>query len=366
MAKILYAASTISHINNFHLPYIEALRSEGNEVLVMAAGEGADFNVAFEKKMFSLKNLKCQKEIKRILKKEKFDSVILNTSLAAFNIRMAMPERNRPNVVNLVHGYLFPEEPRSLKEHLLLIAERLLKKKTDSLIVMNSEDLRAAYRYRFTKGEIRMIKGMGANVPEQLITREAIREELSAKDKYVILFVGELSGRKNQQLLINAMPEIAENIKNAELWLIGSGENEEALKALAEKNGVADKVKFIGYVPCPADHIRAADIYVAPSKSEGLPFNIIEALGTSTPIVASDIKGHSDLIEDGVTGCLFEKGSCEDMIKKILSVYSGDMAINKEKQKNTYFTYSLKEVFPETLGTLKELIFADKKELQQK
>ena len=115
MSKILYTASTMSHINNFHLDYINALRSEGHTVLTMARGEGADFNIPFEKKLLSPKNTRCRKEIKRILENEKFDIVILNTTLSAFHIRLAMPRR-RPRVLNIVHGYLFRKIQAFLKE----------------------------------------------------------------------------------------------------------------------------------------------------------------------------------------------------------------------------------------------------------
>ena len=58
MAKILYTAGTYGHLKCFHTDYIEALKSEGHEVITMASGEGADIDLPFEKKMFSLKNLK--------------------------------------------------------------------------------------------------------------------------------------------------------------------------------------------------------------------------------------------------------------------------------------------------------------------
>jgi len=125
MSKILYAAGTMEHIRSFHLPYIDALRRDGNEVLTMARGKDADFDISFVKKMFSLKNLACQRKIKKILKAEKFDAIILNTTLAAFNIRAALPRRNRPKVINFVHGYMFPAEIKSLKDKIFLFSEKL-------------------------------------------------------------------------------------------------------------------------------------------------------------------------------------------------------------------------------------------------
>ena len=74
--KILYAASSMRHINNFHLDYIKALRDMGHTVKVMASGEGADFDIPFEKKLFSPKNTACRKKIREIIRSEGFDVII--------------------------------------------------------------------------------------------------------------------------------------------------------------------------------------------------------------------------------------------------------------------------------------------------
>ena len=119
--KILIVASNMVHIKNFHLPCIEAFRNAGHEVSVMASGEGADFNIPFKKRAFSLKNLRLSFLIKKILKKEQFDAVFLHTTLASFWTRFAMRSlKERPITVNTVHGYLFSEHSSALKRKLYL------------------------------------------------------------------------------------------------------------------------------------------------------------------------------------------------------------------------------------------------------
>ena len=116
MSKILYAAGTMDHIRSFHMPYIEALRSEGNEVKIMAKGVDADFNIGFVKKMLSPKNIGCRRKIKKILKAEKFDAIVLNTTLAAFHIRLCLSRKKRPKVINFVHGYMFPKNVSTTRD----------------------------------------------------------------------------------------------------------------------------------------------------------------------------------------------------------------------------------------------------------
>ncbi len=354
MSKILYAASTMSHINNFHMPYINALCNDGHTVYVMARGDGADFDIPFEKKLFSRKNAKCRREIKKILRRESFDAVILNTTLAAFHIRYAMRGKGRPRVVNIVHGYLFSERSRGIKKRLLLFCERLLRKKTDTVLVMNGEDMKIASENRLSKNPPVMTLGMGATCKSEQVSREAIRREYGAENSFVLSFVGELSDRKNQVMLINTLSQVKEKIPNAVLWLIGEGDKRDEQARLAAELGLSDSVVFMGRKSNPCDFIRASDMYVSAARIEGMPFNLIEALGTGITIAASDIKGHADLINNGDEGFLYEPENSSALSELIVDVYCGKLSPNKEKMQKAYKKYSFDNVFESTLQAIKE------------
>lgn len=356
MSKILYVASNMRHINNFHIPYIEGLRADGHTVKVMATGEGADYNIRFVKKLVSIKNLLVRSKIRRIVKKEKFDAVILNTTLAAFCVRLALPKKDRPKVMNIVHGYLFSENQKGLKAKFLRFCERIVAKKTDVIVVMNEEDRRIATESSYSLGKVVMTRGMGARVGDQLISLEHIRQYTDTVDKYMLCFVGELSDRKNQRFLICSLPEIKLAIPRLKLVMLGEGDSERSLRALADRIGVSDSVCFVGQKSNPCDFMRAADLYVSASEIEGMPFNIIEALGAGVPILASDIKGHTDLIEDGEEGYLYERGNMADFAAKVKAFYSGDVTVDAERQAAMYKKYSFDEVFSETYSVMRDFV----------
>lgn len=359
MSKILYVASTLSHIKSFHMPYIEALRSEGHTVLIMAKGEGADFNIPFRKKILSSQNRKCRKMIKEILAKENFDSIILNTSLAAYHVRMAAGKR-RPVILNVVHGYLFSQNNRGvkakIKAKLFLFAEQLLRGRTDSVITMNGEDYEIAKKYKLATS-VENSRGMGIPQKAEVVSPEVIREELSAIGRYVLLFVGELSRRKNQQLLIKALPQIREKIPEAELWLMGVGDEREALEALSAELKVAERVKFLGRRENPTDYMRAADLYVSPSKIEGLPFNVAEAMSVGAVCLLSDIKGHRDLA-CGEAAFLFDSDSVDALVKGVTDIYEGKKVLDKDSVLAGYQRFSFDSVFAETYEKIKRHIGA--------
>ncbi len=356
MSKILYAAGTMDHIKSFHLPYLEALRADGHEVLVMAKGRDADFDIGFVKKMLSSKNTECRRKIRKILKREKFDVIILNTTLAAFHIRLCLPKKRRPKVINLVHGYMFSKNVKTTRDKIFLFCERLLRKKTDDIMVMNKEDYDIATENKLCLGKVKMTLGMGASVSETILPPETIRKYTESEGKFVLCFVGELYKAKNQRMLICALPEIQIEIPNAVLWLVGEGVDRLELLDLADELKISSSVCFVGRKKNPCDYIRACDLYVSASEKEGLPFNIMESLGCGKITLASDIKGHRDLIEDGKSGILYSAGNITDFVNKVKAIHKGEISINPADAVSRYNTYSKANAFPSTYGIMKELI----------
>ena len=199
--KLLYAASSVTHIKRFHLDVISALRRDGYAVETLARGADADRSIPFEKRLFSLKNLLLVPRIRKILKNGGYDAVLLNTSLASFFVRLACPRRDRPRTVNIVHGYLFSDKIHSPKALILRLAEEILRGKTDVIITMNRTDADIARKFRLAREGTLEIPGMGVTLRREITSPEEIRRKFFPEDAYVITFVGELSKRKNQALL---------------------------------------------------------------------------------------------------------------------------------------------------------------------
>lgn len=351
---ILYVASTMSHINNFHKDYIDALRGEGHIVSVMANGEEADFNVPFEKKFFSKKNKEARKMVKSIVAKEDFDAILLNTTLAAFHVRWALPRKHRPRVVNLAHGYLFSGDVSLAHQHLLATLERFVANRTDAIIVMNEEDREYAVLHNLAPS-VRFVRGMGVCEKPFLRSPEEVRREIGAEDKFLMCFVGELSGRKNQAFLIKCLAKIKAHIENAALVLVGEGDARDELATLASELGLSDSVIFAGRRSDAFDFMRACDVYVSASRVEGLPFNVVEALACGCTVVASDVKGHFDILDDGI-GLLYESGKKSAFIKQVLAVHRKEFVPDKDVLRKKFEYYSKDAVFTDTLSVIKEAL----------
>lgn len=296
--KLLYAASTQSHLERFHRPYIEALRERAT-VCTMANGREVDFPIPFDKHFFSLTNLRSIFRIRKILKKEQFDVLLLHTTLAAFLIRAALIGlRKRPYVLNVVHGYLFAKKPRSLKDRILLLCERLLRRQTDEIAVMNEEDLEIAKEQKLCQGEVFFLRGMGVPKTSSPLQVDAtLQKQLGiAPTDFVCTFVGELSGRKNQSFLLHATKRLCEEQIPAKLLLIGEGSERDALEEEIQLLGISDRVILAGSQSAVFSYLSVSHLYVSASRSEGLPFNVMEAMAAGLPILASATKGQTDLL----------------------------------------------------------------------
>ena len=311
-------ASTYSHIRNFHLPYLREFQRLGWETHVGCRDIPADapyidkaIDLPFEKKMQSPENFRAAHKLRRLIQTERYDLIITHTSLAAFFTRLAARGTNG-RLVNVVHGYLFDDDTPLLKRAILLAAERLTAPQTDLLLTMNAWDYKTAVKYRLGR-QIAKVPGMGVDTsrldlasPEDGIR---LRRELGiSDDAFVLIYPAEFSKRKSQHVLIEAMQHLPQNVL---LILCGEGNQLVVCKELAKKLHVQDRVLFPGQVTDIAAWYRMADALVASSRNEGLPFNVMEAMYCGLPVVASAVKGHTDLIEDGVTGLLYSYGDAE-------------------------------------------------------
>lgn len=322
--KLLFVASSASHIRQFHLPYLKQFREEGWTVHAACGFCSGDIphahrtiSLPLKKSMFAFGNFRAAARLRRLIKEEAYHAVFLHTSLAAFFARLALIGlRRRPKVVNTVHGYLFDHRTNALKRLLLLGAERLTAGVTDLVITMNSYDHTLAKKYRLG-AQVSAIPGMGVDF-SRLDSRSAenLRQKLGIReDTFLLLYAAEFSRRKNQQELLRAMAGLPEKTV---LALPGDGGNLKKCKALAEKLGIAHRVFFPGFAENMGDWYAIADAVISTSRSEGLPFHIMEAMHFGLPIIASEIKGHTDLLTRENTGLLYPSGDVPALRAAIL------------------------------------------------
>jgi len=365
MKKILFCASTVSHINNFHLPYLKAFHDLGYEVHV-AANESvpikwADkvFAVPFYKNLFSPKNIFAIFRARKLLTTHNYEKINTNATLAGIIMRVAvMLVKSRPRVYHISHGYLF--NLVGLKKYLYLLPEKIVAGVSDIVMVMNHEDHVIAKKYKLYKDNLYYINGMG--VDPSRFTSVSSQEKSNLKrqigftsDDFLFVYAAEFSKRKNQKFLIKAFAKC--RLGKAHLLLAGDGKTLDECKQLTKQLGLTEKIHFLGYVNNVPELYRACDVVVSASLIEGLPFNIIEAMISELPVVASNIKGHFELVEQNVNGLLFQNRNEQELItclKKIYSFSHEQRTFYGQVGKNKSKTFLLDHVFDHIMNIYTE------------
>ncbi|OCN00656.1 glycosyl transferase family 1 [Clostridium sp. W14A] len=332
MKKILFAASTLSHIKNFHLPYLQEFHNRGYEVWVAANSiesiPYADHVVAlpFAKSLLTFQNVKAIFLARKLLKKQNFDTVSTHTALASAVVRAAiLMLHKKPKVFCTIHGYLFHEND-GLKKWIYLLPEKICARVTNVLMVMNHEDYEIAERHHLYKEELDYINGMGIDlekfVPATGEEKQAIRKKVGlAENDFLFVYAAEFSKRKNQAFLIRSFAEVCQEYPHMKLLLAGNGVLLEECKELVHQLHKEEQIIFLGYVSNMRDLYVACDACVSTSNIEGLPFNIMEAMACGLPVVASDIKGHRELTKGGRAGMLFKNNDSGELQKAIKLIY---------------------------------------------
>ena len=137
-----------------------------------------------------------------------------------------------------------------------------------------------------------------------------------------LLCVGRLIPIKGHIVLLRAFAQARRRVPPLQLDIAGRGPLEPALRALAKELGVEDGVRFLGYVAPVQRAIEDAAAVVVPSMGEGFGMVALEAMERARPVVAAEIGGLGELVEDGVTGFLVPPGEAESLADAIVRLVS--------------------------------------------
>lgn len=322
MKKVLFVATVVkTHIMEFHIPYLKMFKEMGWETAVAARNDyenpadciiphcDAYFDIPFERSPLKPANLNAYKALKKVIDEGGYDIIHCHTPVGAMLTRLAAvgARKKGTKVIYTAHGFHFFKGAPLLNWLVYYPVERLLSGLTDVLITINREDYDRAQK--FSAKKVCYVPGVGidisrfAPVPEK---RSALRDQLGIpQNAAVLLSVGEVNKNKNHQLAIQALARLSD----CYYVICGRGPLLESHRELARSLGVEDRLILTGYRTDVADFYQAADIFVFPSRREGLPVAVMEAMASGLPVVCTKIRGSADLVKENVSGLYMD---CDD------------------------------------------------------
>ena len=179
---------------------------------------------------------------------------------------------------------------------------------------------------------------------------------------FLLFYAAEFNKNKNQQMLLHALAMLKDQTPKLKLLLAGEGSNQVKCQQLAKRLGISHMVDFLGYRNDINQILPLCDVAVGSSLREGLPVNVMEAMACGLPIVATENRGHKELVTNHLNGFTVRFDQHEQFAEHLLSIYQSkelylqlregsllktkDYSLQavKESLQQIYFSYMTEEV----------------------
>ncbi|MFB3226213.1 glycosyltransferase [Exiguobacterium sp. PHA03] len=353
MKRILIVSSVASMIDQFIMSNVELLKNQNVEVHI--ATNFIKGNTCTEERIVSLKerlvqmnvlfyqvdfdrnvfnfssNFQAILQLLKITKKIKFDYIHAHSPIGGVCARI-IGTLSKNKVIYTAHGFHFFKGAPKKNWLIYYPIEKILAKYTDTLITINLEDYYFAKR-KLNPNKVKYIPGVGVNINSHHNFNEnikmKIRKELGIPvDSKVMLSVGELNDNKNHEYIIDIM---SNNIidKNIIYVICGQGEMFDYYNEKIKKLNLTNKVFLLGFREDVKEMYLMADLFVFPSKREGLPVSIMEAMSNKLPVLCSNIRGNIDLIDENKGGIYINLYNQSETLFKINHLLKDEEILNK-------------------------------------
>lgn len=316
--KCIMIATSFMTLRAFLLPFARYFRDMGWHVDAMAHGvstcpecmESFDhvWEVNWSRNPLDLGNLlKTPAMIRKLIAENEYDIVHVHTPVASFVTRFALKgllKGKKPKIIYTAHGFHFYQGGAPFKNLAFLGLEKLAGKWTDYLVTINKQDESNAKKHNIVSpARVMYMPGIGIDADyynSDMVTDDdlcRLRQELGIDDNIKLFaMIAEFIPRKRHRDLLHAFAKLKG--KKTHLILAGNGPMQNEMKLLASELQIQDRTHFLGFRKDIQIIIKAAEATILTSCQEGLPRCIMESLCLEVPVIATDIRGSKELLED--------------------------------------------------------------------
>lgn len=332
--KVLFCATVDYHFKAFHLPYFRWFQEQGWEVHTAANGQlelpyvDQSHSIPIQRSPFHLHNRLAYLELKKLLDKEHYHFIHCHTPMGSVIGRLAAKSTRKKGtkVLYTAHGFHFWKGAPLQNWLLYYPIEKWLVQYTDALITINGEDYGRAERLSKERMDVHYVPGMGvdmkrfAPVDDQEKQRLRTKYGFSAQD-FIVLCAGELNVNKNQGMLIQACAQLYRQMPNLKIVFAGEGASRLDYEKLVRQLNLEKHVQFAGFCKQIEEWMHLCDVCVSTSRREGLGMNLLEAMAAEKPVIATENRGHGELIKHGVNGFLVKPQDVDSLADYIQQLY---------------------------------------------
>jgi glycosyltransferase involved in cell wall biosynthesis len=260
---------------------------------------GVETHVIYTEKPF---DIRIWKTVKRFIASKKIDLVHAHGTRANSNILWASRSLNIP-VIYTIHGWSFHPDQKPLVRKLRIMGENYLTAKSTLNISVSKSNQQSGKKYMPSFQSVVINNGINQSKFDPDKNYKNIREELRInKEELLVLFIARFTLHKQPLTLIHAFAKALESNPAMHLLMVGDGDQKAEAIHIIDQLKLKDKITLEVFRQDVPDVLAAADIFVLPSLWEGLPIGLLEAMAMGKAIIASNVDGTSEIIEDGVNG----------------------------------------------------------------
>lgn len=257
------------------------------------------------------KDLWVSFRLARYLRKNRYDLIHTHVAKGGLIGRLAAKLARTPaGVIHTHHGLTVHEGNARWYIALFALIERRVSRWCDLVILLTQSDAEFNRQRRFIPEDKTLVIANGipdpAEDPTLGATRSDVLRDLNLpEDAWYIGNACRLSAVKHLPAWIRALALLDEvDGRPVHGLMVGDGDARAELEAEAEALGISDRIHFLGFRRDRLSLIKACDVFLTTSRSEGMSISVLEAMGLAMPIVASDVRGNRDCIRDGQDGLL--------------------------------------------------------------
>jgi len=300
-------------------------------------------------------------ELMRLIKAMRPTIVHANSSKAGLLATVAARLSGaKVRIIFTAHGWAFNESRPSWQKLIFAIFHLITAWCSDMVICVSDAVKRDASWMPFVKDKFVLIRnGIDSKaIQESLVEKHAARAKLAphASTEFTSgLWIGtlaELHKTKGLDTAIHSFGRIAQQFPNVMLVLIGEGQARNELVALVKECKLTERVRFCGHVQHASSLLTAFDIFLFPSRSEALGFAALEAGSAHLPVIASNVGGIPEVIENNVSGLLVPVGDVDGFSKALVTLIEQPelrMKLGDALEERVAMNFSKEKMVSETL-----------------
>ncbi|MBI2258367.1 MAG: glycosyltransferase [Flavobacteriia bacterium] len=316
-------------------------------------------------------DIKAYRKIKKIIKEFKPDIVHTHAAKAGALGRRAAFSCKVPIIVHTFHGHVFHSYFGQLKTFIYKWIERKLAKKSTGIIAISeTQKKELSLIHQICEEKKIKVINLGFDLDRfmnfSIETRQNLRQKYRIKeDEIALAIIGRFAPIKNHHFFFDVLENILTKTKRKiKVFVVGDGETREVIENRASKinNRFGDVVFLTSWIKDVYNFNQAMEIICLTSDNEGTPVSLIEAQASSLPVITTNVGGVNDIMLDGISGFIIDKGDLKEYSEKLQYLIENDEIRKVMGEKGKDFvkeTFHYKRLCKEVELYYKELLTND-------